>query len=138
MGDYLHRTTKQYLQSWSPNDLPEPLANYIEDPDLSAVVGVPPKYWVITGDVITEMSQGEKDAVDAALLSAARDAEIQAQIDNLESVLRQLVILMVDEINILRQQFNTTTAEVSQATNTAFADRTLIQVRNQLRNGLGS
>ena len=138
MGDYLHRTSKQYFESWSPNDLPEPLANYIEDPDLSAVVGVPRRYWVITGDVVSEMSQPEKDAVDAAILEAARDAAIQEEIDNLESVVRQLTKLMVDEINILRQQFNTTTAEVVQATNTTFTDRTLAQVRTQLRNDLGA
>lgn len=125
MGNYVHRTTKQYLQSYSPNDLPEPLANYIESPDLSNVVGVPTKYWVITGDVITEMSQAEKDAVDAALLSAGRDAVIQREIDDLESVMRQLVKLMVSEINILRQQH-------------ALADRTLAQVRTQLRTDLGS
>lgn len=125
MGNYVHRTTKQYLQSYSPNDLPEPLANYIESPDLSNVVGVPTKYWVITGDVITEMSQPEKDAVDAALLSAGRDAVIQREIDDLESVMRQLVKLMVSEINILRQQH-------------ALADRTLAQVRTQLRDDLGS
>ena len=124
MGNYLHRTTKQYLQSWSPNDLPEPLANYIEEPDLSGVVGVSSQYWVITGDVITEMSQGEKDAVDAANLSAARGAEIQAEIDNLEIT--------------MRQQFNTTTGESGQLTDTAFADRTLAQVRAQLRSDLGT
>jgi len=90
------------------------------------------------GDVVSEMDQAEKDAVDAALQSAARDAAIQAEIDDLESVLRQVVILMVDEINILRQQFNTTTAESAELTDTAFADRTLAQVKTQLRNDLGS
>jgi hypothetical protein len=138
MGDYVHRTTKQYLQSVSPNDLPEPLANYIEDPDLSAVEGVPNRYWVITGDVITEMDQAAKDAVDAQLLSDARDAAIQAEIDELESVLRQLTKLIVDELNILRQQFNTTTAESQQLTDTTLTDRTLSQVRSQLRGDLGS
>jgi hypothetical protein len=100
MGNYVHRTTKQYLQSVSPNDLPEPLANYIEDPDLSSVVGVPNIYWVITGDVITEMTQGQKDIVDAALLSDSRNAAIEADIDNLESVMRQLTQLILREINI--------------------------------------
>ena len=138
MGDYLHRTTKQYYQSWSPNELAEPLANYIEDPDLSAVGGVPNIYWIITGDVISEMSQPEKDAIDAAILTAARDGAIQAEIDALESVMRQLTKLIVSELNILRQQFNTTTGEVSQATNTSFTDRTLAQVRTQLRNDLGA
>lgn len=138
MADYVHRTTKQYLQSISPNDLPEPIANYIENPDLSNVVGVSSIYWNINGDVITEMSQAEKDAVDTALLSTSRDAEIQAEIDELESVMRQLVKLMVSEINILRQQFNTTTGEIPLATTTTFTDRTLTQVRNQLRSDLGS
>ena len=138
MGNYLHRTSKQYLKSWSPNDLPEPLANYIEEPDLSAVVGVPAKYWIVTDNVITEMSQPEKDAIDAQALSDVRDAAMQEQIDGLESVMRQLARMMVDEINILRQQFNTTTGESGQLTDTAFADRTLSQVRTQLRNDLGT
>ena len=125
MGDYLHRTTKVYRQSISPNELPEPLANYIEDPDLSAVVGVSSMYWIITGDVITEMSQGEKDALDAFLLSAARDAEIQAEIDALESTMRQLVKLMVSELNILRAEHG-------------LPDRTFEQVKTQLRNDLGT
>jgi len=127
MGDYLHRTTKVYRRSISPNELPEPLANYIEDPDLSAVVGVSSMYWIITGDVITEMSQGEKDVVDAALLSAARDAEIQAEIAALESTMRQLVKLIVSELNILRA-----------VCKPPLPDRTFDQVKTQLRNDLGT
>ena len=125
MGDYLHRTTKAYRRSVSPNDLSEPLMNYIEDPDLSAVAGVPLIYWIITGDVITEMSQSEKDTVDAAFLSAVRDAEIQAEIDNLESTMRQLVKLIISEINVLRNEHG-------------LSDRTFNQVKAQLRNDLGT
>ena len=138
MPNYLHRTTKQYLQSVSPASLSEPAANYIFMPDLSAVVGVPVIYWVITGDVVSEMSQAEKDAVDAARLSNSRDSAIQEQIDNQEAVLRQLAKMMVSELNILRQQINTTTAESIDLTNTALADRTIAQVKNQLRSDLGS
>jgi hypothetical protein len=125
MGDYVHRTTKQYLQSVSPNSLPEPLANYIEDPDLSNVVGVPSIYWIITGDVITEMTQGEKDAVDAAALSDGRDDAIEADIDNLESVMRQLTQLMLREVNILRAEHG-------------LADRTMAQAKAQMRSDLGT
>ena len=107
-------------------------------PDLSAVVGVPPMYWIITGDVVSEMSQAEKDAVDAANLSSGRDDAIEADIDNLESTMRQLAKMMVSELNILRQQFNTTTAESNQLTDTALADRTMAQVKSQLRNDLGT
>ena len=137
MPNYLHRTTKQYLRSVSPASLPEPVENYIFMPDLSAVEGVPNRYWKITGDVVNEMTQGEKDTVDMQALNDSRDAII-AEIDNLESIIRALTKILVSEINILRQQFNATTGEVQQLTTTTFADRTLSQVRNQLRNDLGS
>ena len=127
MGDYLHRTTKVYRQSISPNELLEPLANYIQDPDMSAVAGVPSIYWIITGDVITEMTQGEKDTVDAVFLSTARDAEIQAEIDALEATMRQLVKLIVSEINIIRA-----------VCKPPLPDRTFDQVKTQLRNDLGT
>ena len=138
MGDFLHRITKQHLISTSPNDLLEPIGKYISNPDLSAVAGFPSRYWVITGDVISLMSQAEQDVVDAAVESARRDAQIAGEVDRLESVLRQIVKLVVNELNILRQQFNTTTGESQQLTDTNLADRTLAQVRNQLRSGLGT
>ncbi len=125
MGNFLHRTTKQYFKSISNVDLLEPLANYISQPDMSAVEGVPSQYWVITGDVVSEMSQAEKDVIDAQMLSYARDNEIQGQLDGLESVLRQVVKLVVNEVNILRAQHG-------------LADRTFAQVKTQIRNDLGS
>ena len=137
MPNYLHRTTKQYLQSISPSSLLEPAENYIYMPDMSAVEGTPPRYWKIIGDVVSEMSQAEKDAVDLQVLEATRDRLI-ADIDNLESILRALTKMMVSEINILRQQFNLTTSESTQLTDTDFSDRTLAQVRQQLRDSLGS
>ena len=138
MPNYLHRTTKQYLQSVSPASLPKPAANYIFMPDLNAVAGVPSIYWTIMGDAVSEMSQAEKDAVDEAILSNARDSIIEEDIDNLESTMRQLTQMTIREINILRQQFNTTTAEVAQLTDTSFADRTMAQVKSQMRSDLGA
>ena len=67
MPNYVHRTNKQYLVSVSPASLPEPEANYIQDPDLSAVAGEPSKYWTITGDIVTLKSPAEQAIVDAAL-----------------------------------------------------------------------
>ena len=137
MPNYLHRTTKRYLRSVSPASLPEPAENYIFMPDMSAVKDVPNQYWKITGDVISEMSQAGKDAVDINMMKDQRDAAV-AEIDNLENVMRAVVKMMVSEINILRQQFNVTTGEVTQLTTTDFADRTLSQIKNQLRDNLGS
>ena len=137
MPNYLHRTTRQYLHSVSPASLSEPAENYIYMPDMSAVEGVPVRYWIITGDLVGEMTQAEKDAVDVQILNNRRDGVI-AEIDDLENIMRALTKMIVSEINILRQQFNTTTSEVPQLTSTTFADRTLSQVRDQLRNELGS
>ena len=125
MGAYLHRATKQYFQSTSPASLPEPLVNYISNPDMSAVKGVPSKYWVITDDAVTEMSQAEKDAVDATELIERRDSAVTGMIENLEGDLRQLVRLIISELNILRSQHG-------------LPDRTMAQFKQQIRNGYGS
>ncbi len=125
MGDFLHRTTKQYFKSISNVDLLEPLANYISQPDMSAVEGVPSQYWVITGDVVSEMSQAEKDVVDAATLTTRRDSTVNGEVDNVEGVMRQVIKLLIDELNILRAEHS-------------LPDRTIAQLKTQIRNGLGS
>ena len=66
MSDVLHRTTKE--QRFSVHTPDYSVVTWIINPDLSGVTGVPKKYWEITGDVVSEMNQGEKDAVDGALL----------------------------------------------------------------------
>ena len=124
MGSFLHRTTKQYLQSADPNELPEDLSNYISAPDLSAVAGVPVKYWLIVGDVVSEMTQAEKDAVDAAILDAARDNAI-AELDSLEGILRQVLKIIMGEINILRSEHG-------------LSARTLQQLKTAIRNSFGT
>ena len=62
MPKWLHRTTKQFLRSVPSGELPEPQALYIEEPDLSAVIDHPKKYWKITGNVVstTEKTSSEK------------------------------------------------------------------------------
>jgi len=125
MGNYLHRITKRFLESIPPDELPEAVENYISKPDMSAVDGVPSKYWVITDDVISEMSQEEKDAVDANALSDRRDAAVSGMMDELESDLRQLVRLMMSEINILRAEHG-------------LPARTLAQLKTAIRNGYGN
>lgn len=85
MADVLNRTTKQLLRSVNSPDY-DP-ADWIINPDLSGVSGVPVVYWKIDGDTVSEMSQAEKDAVDAANLPAYKaalvkkvDAETQRRI----------------------------------------------------------
>lgn len=125
MGTYLHRITKSYFKSIPPNELPEAVENYIDTPDLSAVEGVPSKYWVITGDVVSEMSQEEKNTVDFMTLNDQREAAVNEMIDGLESDLRQLVRLIMSELNILRAEHG-------------LAPRTLAQLKTAIRNGYGN
>ncbi len=67
MASWLHRTTKVYLNSFGDVDsLPDPIGDYIKNPDLSSVTGWANKYWKITGDIVSLMNQSERDAVDAA------------------------------------------------------------------------
>lgn len=125
MGNFLHRTTKQFFNSIAPDALQEPLADYISEPDLSAVLGTLSRYWIITGDVVTEMSQAQRDIVDEAALTASRDLTVDGEVDNLEGVMRQVIKLIIQELNILRAEHG-------------LPDRTLAQLKTQIRNGLGS
>ena len=106
MGDWVHRATKQFLRSVSPASLAEAKANYISQPDLSAVSGFPNKYWIITGDVITLMDQATRDAVDtqetADALTGDRDRN-KTRLSK-EKVLKALALVMIDEINLLRAE----------------------------------
>ena len=122
MPDFLHRTTKQYSTSVSYSDLAEPLANYIEGPDLSAVVGFSSIYWMLTGDVVTLANLAARDVIDAARLVAARDA-LADEIDQVESYSRAFALIVMDELNILRAQHG-------------LADRTPAQLKTALRNRL--
>lgn len=97
MPAWLHRTTKKYLRSVPEADLPEAVANYIEEPDLSAVTGEPTQYWVVVGDTVSLMDQVAKDIVDAEEVIAKNDqsaAEASALVDVRQrdgAVIRQLI-----------------------------------------------
>ena len=76
--------------------------------------------------------------IDAATQAAkvTVDRDNQKDMYDVKRVLRGLVEALVDEINLLRQQFNTTTAEVASATNTTFNDRTVAQARTAILNAI--
>ena len=82
---WLNRTTKRFILRNSPssmeksfppltfidgNGFPASNAEWIADPDISAVTGFETKYWIITGDSVTLMDQASRDAVDVAELAA--------------------------------------------------------------------
>jgi len=63
MAHVVHRTTVEYKASVHTPDYPS--ATWIIDPDLSALVGVATKYWKVSGESVLEMTQAEKDVVNA-------------------------------------------------------------------------
>jgi len=147
MADVLNRTTKQFIAS--ANTVEYPVEAWIINPDLSAVVGQPSKYWKINGgDVVSLMTQQERDAVDAAALVSARDA-LAAEMDNLESYARAFALVVLDEINTHATNisadrlaavnggsygaFRTAATAVS-----ATPTRTIAQLKTALRNKLGT
>lgn len=83
MADVLNRTTKVYLQSVNTPDFD--VADWIINPDLSLVLPQEPNsiYWNIVGDVVTEMTQPEKDAVNAAEATAQTATNRQRAVDAL-------------------------------------------------------
>lgn len=97
MADVLNRTTKQHIQSANTPDYP--VAEWIINPDLSAVAGFPSQYWIITGDVVTLMDQAQRDAVDLAALEATRDTTA-GRMDAVEDVIRALALAVLDELNL--------------------------------------
>ena len=143
MASVLNRTTKEYLPSVNtPEYAP---ATWLINPDLSAVAGVPSKYWKLTGDAVSEMSVGEKAAVDAAeaaAIAAADKAARKTYIDQRD--MTGIVQTLVDEVNILRQYLTTLKAETALASTfanlkTRYAtlpntpDRTYAQARTAIR-----
>jgi hypothetical protein len=65
MANVLNKTSLQYLESVNTPDYPP--ADWMINPDLSAVAGVRQRYWKIVSGSVVEMSQAEKDAVDTAI-----------------------------------------------------------------------
>ena len=148
MATFLHRTTMQLLPSTSESSLSEPVANYIENPDLSAITGFPSKYWIITGDVVTLMDQSARDAVDAAGTSIQRDATSN-EMGEIEGIVRAFALVVLDELNLHAARVTAILDAVDAANNlaglktdvAAIADvpqRTIEQLETAVRNKLGT
>lgn len=76
MADVLNRSTKELRRSQhAPAYDP---AEWIVNPDLSEVAGVPQSRWIIDGDSIRPPDTGETEAFDAADLAAAKETKIAA------------------------------------------------------------
>lgn len=114
---------KTYYVSGSPEKLPLAESQYVVDPPtfptlfdlVNRVPIVPPKYWKISGtqtDVL-EMTPAEKTGVDnaeeqarIAALKAIAKAHYDDASEGLGPILRAIIKLTVDQINVLRAAAN--------------------------------
>lgn len=146
MATVLNRTTKALIVSANTADYP--LIDWIINPDLSAVAGFAAKYWTISGDTVSLLDQAGRAAVDAAILSAERDA-VAAAMDALEDYSRAFALVVLDEINLHATRITDILNAVDNASNLAtlksavalipdVPQRTIAQLKTALRNKLGS
>lgn len=84
----------QYLQSANTPDY-ESNPNAIINPDLTSVANVPTHYWKRDGDNIVEMTQAEKDAVNASQLVMRK-----ATADNYNVGMKEMLTALVKVINL--------------------------------------
>lgn len=148
MVSVIHRTTLEFRPRANTPAFPEP--EWKHAPDMSAVVGVEPRYW--KWDSVAErpipMTQGERDAADLARVTAQRDT-LAAQFQQAESVLRAFMLVALDEFNLHAARVNSILSAIDSGATLAqikaavllVADvpiRTEAQLRTAIRNKLGS
>lgn len=73
-GAVINRTTFQYITNADVNAYDT--NDWLHNPDVSGLAGVPQKYWKVVADTVVEMDANEKAVVDGAELQAAIDAAV--------------------------------------------------------------
>jgi hypothetical protein len=101
MADVLNTETLEMRQSVNegsaPYDSPPWIVITREQYNLWSVIPLQYRKWVT--DHIEEMSQPEKDSVDAALLQAQLDGVVQI-VDQQGEILRAFMLMVLDEFNL--------------------------------------
>jgi hypothetical protein len=88
------------------------VADWIINPDLTAVDGQPSIYWLISGDTVSLADAGQRFAIDAELAADAVTVEKNQQKNSYteNEIFRAQIKYVVDEINILRSNAGITPA----------------------------
>ena len=121
MANVLNRTTKEFRRSVNTPDFP--VENWIINPDLSSLIETDSKYWVIEGDTVRDMTDVEKDVVDANEASAT------------EATAKTAAKAVIDGVDPIMNKTLTAIAEVIQdelqalKNNTPLASRTMDQLK---------
>ena len=137
MSDWINRASKQLVVRTSPGDMMRKFgggpyvgvdgnavsnSDWIHNPDLTAVSGFSSKHWRITEDVVSLLSQEDRDAVDLLQRSANRD-ELVNQFG--QEILEAFAQVMLDELNL-------------HASAIGLPNRTIAQLKSAIKNKLGA
>lgn len=123
MADVFNRITPQYIQSVHTPDFNP--ADWAINPDVSAAVGQPVRYWFLTGatnaegaEIVDIVDAATQASIDAAIADGRNVADQTGQKNAYveQRVLEGMALVLLDEINILRAEH-------------ALADRTAAQAR---------
>lgn len=149
MADVLNKSTGQFLRSVNEPDYPE--TDWIWSPDLSAfdsIGGYKAKYAILPAtNPVQMMDQAGRDSVDAAEESArvsAIKAEVKSRFDQSENSDKAIILMMIDEINILRSALHQLKTELKPAalnnplTYNTGTERTPAQAKTAFQNKVDS
>lgn len=145
MSDFVNPSTLDLIAS--VNDMPSPWV-VCTRADLTTWQAIARQYRKWVTDHVEEMTAGEKTGVDAAALTAQRDA-IAAQLDAAEDVLRAFMLTVLDELNNHADKINAMLTAVDNATSLAdlktryaaiadYPTRTAQQLKTTVRGKLGT
>lgn len=148
MAAVIHRTTLEFRPAANEPDFPEP--TWKHNPDMTAVAGVLRRFWKwdAVGERPVPMTAPEQAAVVAAELEAQRENQA-ANLDQPEALLRAVVLILLDELNLHAARTNALLSAIDAATSlgtlkTAVAliadvpTRTVQQLRTAIRARMGT
>lgn len=147
MADMVNTSTLELLRSVNAPDYAPPWL-IITRTEYDAANAIPARYRQWNGSSVVEADQATKDAIDAAILEASRDATADG-LDAVESLERAYAQAALDESNLHAQRITAILDAIDSANNladvktavAAIADvptRTIAQMKTALRNKLGS
>jgi hypothetical protein len=116
MADVLNRSTFLLLRSVNTADYSP--VDWVINPDLTAVVGWPSRYWTLVADAVGLMTPAERAAVDGAELAAARDA-VASSLTDVENIDRALLRILMDELNSHTARINAILTAIDNASSLA-------------------
>ena len=132
MASLLNTSTLEILRSADETKLSDPWT-VIAERDAETWMAIPPQYRKLVKGAIEEMTQAEKDVVDAAVQARARDAAA-AQLEQQEDIFRAFMLLVLEKFNAHARAMNSLGQAIVNGASLA-AIKTAVQQIHALQEG---